>query len=83
MANLECPICLEEIKVDNIQETRCLHIFHQNCLQNWQKKSNKCPLCRKNLIKFEFNESIIEEIEKLKKLTDFPIGFNDIFTIEI
>ncbi len=42
-----CPICLE-----NTQKTyiiKCSHIFHTNCLEEWAKVSNSCPICRKEL----------------------------------
>ena len=47
----ECAICLEEFKgIDIIKAFyKCEHIFHKNCLQNWLKRSNVCPLCKHDL----------------------------------
>lgn len=48
--NFECCICNE--KNDNlIVKLDCNHYFHKSCLINWIKKSNSCPLCRKNVFK--------------------------------
>ncbi|CAK78066.1 unnamed protein product (macronuclear) [Paramecium tetraurelia] len=45
----ECPICLIDIgPMDQKGVLECCHIFHQNCLQAWQKKSQECPVCRYN-----------------------------------
>ena len=47
----ECAICLEEFKgIDIIKAFyKCEHIFHKNCLKNWLKRSNVCPLCKHDL----------------------------------
>ena len=47
----ECAICLNEfIGVDIIKAFyKCEHIFHKNCLLDWLKKSDSCPLCNHNL----------------------------------
>ncbi|CAD8163535.1 unnamed protein product [Paramecium octaurelia] len=43
----ECPICLVEIgPADQKGVLQCCHVFHQGCLQEWQKKSLECPVCR-------------------------------------
>ena len=47
----DCAICLEEFKgIDIIKAFyKCEHIFHKNCLKNWLKRSNVCPLCKHDL----------------------------------
>jgi hypothetical protein len=45
-----CPICLEEYKEDdNIAELQCdkRHFFHERCIDDWLKKKQECPLCKK------------------------------------
>ena len=51
----ECPICLDTIcQEDMIKLNNCKHIFHKNCIWEWQKNNNSCPLCRKNICNFYF-----------------------------
>ena len=47
----ECAICLEESKRNDIIKEfyKCKHIFHKDCLKNWLKRSNVCPLCKHDL----------------------------------
>jgi len=46
-----CVICLSKIRGDqgerNAIKIQCGHIFHYQCLKNWQKTlHNTCPICR-------------------------------------
>jgi hypothetical protein len=43
----ECSICLEEI-TDETRKTLepCNHSFHNDCINEWAKSSDSCPLCR-------------------------------------
>lgn len=47
-----CPICFENIHVDEWEKTWCGHTFHEICLQKWDTRckdiniNTKCPLCR-------------------------------------
>lgn len=45
----DCPICLEKLD-GKIGHLECTHYFHEECLNQWIKKSNNkdCPICRKN-----------------------------------
>jgi len=56
--NINCTICLEEFKEENLViKLKCLHLFHQNCAQEWFEKNilkPNCPIC--NYLVFE-NES--------------------------
>ena len=46
--NNECIICLENmIKDDKIKILECGHIYHYNCINDWFKKVNECPVCYK------------------------------------
>ena len=42
---MECAICLE--KCETYITLKCKHTFHFGCINDWAKKSHKCPLCRK------------------------------------
>ena len=40
-----CSICLDDINInDDKYITKCNHIYHNNCLNRWNK--NTCPNCR-------------------------------------
>ena len=43
--DLECSICLEDIK-DKYTIIKCNHVFHKQCLNLWLKKHQTCPMCR-------------------------------------
>ena len=40
---------IPESKINVLVKTQCHHIYHKNCLLQWIKYSNKCPLCKINL----------------------------------
>ncbi|GMY15658.1 probable E3 ubiquitin-protein ligase RHC2A [Fagus crenata] len=43
----QCVICMEDILM-GFEATRkpCKHVYHEDCIVNWLKESNLCPLCR-------------------------------------
>ena len=46
-----CSICLENfVKKDKIITLDCEHYYHDDCITNWLKKDQSCPLCRENLL---------------------------------
>ncbi len=47
--NNECSICLTSID-NKKKDLNCMHSFHTNCIDEWLKTNNSCPLCR-NIIK--------------------------------
>ncbi|OQS04405.1 hypothetical protein THRCLA_03353 [Thraustotheca clavata] len=43
----ECVICQVDIdKADQVTRMPCQHIFHTECLGQWLKIGNSCPICR-------------------------------------
>ncbi|AES81487.2 zinc finger, C3HC4 type (RING finger) protein [Medicago truncatula] len=55
----QCSICLEELFNGPESEcvmTKCLHVFHEECIFQWLKRFSShqssllCPLCRNNVI---------------------------------
>lgn len=52
----ECIICYKIINTttntttntstNKIFKTTCNHIYHNNCIEEWLKKNNTCPICR-------------------------------------
>ncbi|ORY16530.1 hypothetical protein BCR34DRAFT_446449, partial [Clohesyomyces aquaticus] len=47
-----CVICLDEIEdAAQIRGLGCLHVFHQECLDDWFGRWNEyCPLCHRPII---------------------------------
>ena len=44
-----CPICLEEMTtdlIDNLLKLKCPHIFHSTCIMRWMENKTTCPVCR-------------------------------------
>lgn len=41
----KCAICIENVKLDKIT-TNCRHTYCRECIQNWIKVKNICPLCK-------------------------------------
>jgi hypothetical protein len=47
----KCSICLIKYKsTDILKEFPCKHLYHKNCILKWIEKSNKCPLCKYDII---------------------------------
>lgn len=47
----ECVICLEKYnKKENIRTLKCKHFYHKNCIDEWMKNNDKCPLCKDTFI---------------------------------
>ena len=51
---LECSICLCDYQARDIvawpRNTDCNHVFHEDCITEWLKEHDECPLCRCNLM---------------------------------
>jgi len=42
-----CSICLSNFKCsDNLYKISCNHLFHKDCLDEWVKHKQECPVCR-------------------------------------
>ena len=58
----ECIICMVDYEAnDNITPLPCdeRHYFHSECIENWLKNNNSCPLCKKPIT--------LEDLKKQKK----------------
>lgn len=43
----ECCICQEIFKnKDLVSVLECKHIYHEDCIRQWGKRKNNCPVCR-------------------------------------
>ena len=57
--NKKCTICFEIFnKDDNIIYLPCIHIYHEECIKEWFKKQNFCPICRLKISLENFNDTI-------------------------
>lgn len=62
-----CPICFNEINLDNKYITDCKHEYCKDCLNNWfDKGKNTCPKCRR-LIKYLNNETVYIRLINMNK----------------
>ena len=65
---MNCSICLEELDVETgyIVNTKCRckegQFFHYGCIGRWLLEKSTCPMCNENLLDYEENEEIIQEI---------------------
>ena len=45
--SIHCSICLDDDVKDNVASLdKCIHVFCFDCIKEWAKKSNVCPVCR-------------------------------------
>lgn len=43
----ECSVCLDDLQIGaTALRIPCGHLFHEDCVKEWLKKSNECPVCR-------------------------------------
>ncbi len=47
---MNCPICSDEITLENSVNTECNHTFCKKCFWKWTKENNTCPLCRHSIL---------------------------------
>ena len=66
----ECSICLDAIE-QNRRELKCTHNYHTECIEKWLERSNRCPLCMRDIREMEVeSESCICRIINLCRLRD-------------
>lgn len=67
-SNTTCSICLELIKHDNHGHLfSCKHDFCLSCIKEWSKKTNLCPLCKKEFKIINYFEGNNKKELKVKK----------------
>jgi hypothetical protein len=42
--SVECAICLDEMQL--VTSLSCRHMFHTDCILEWLRQKNTCPVCR-------------------------------------
>ena len=78
--NVVCSICKDQlVQTDDIFYTRCSHVFHYNCLNQWLERSKSCPQCREKVTQnrihrlyftFSNNERIDSQTSTLQERID-------------
>ena len=54
----QCLICLEDFKNgDEVIYLPCLHVFHKDCLLEWFREHNYCPICKFKLTYENMNQN--------------------------
>ena len=45
----DCPICHQKHDLDECVSVKgvCGHSFHEDCIENWRRQNNGCPICRR------------------------------------
>lgn len=50
--DFSCIICLKDYEnLDTLLMTPCGHEYHYECIKDWFRKKNKCPICKFSIIK--------------------------------
>jgi hypothetical protein len=53
-ASTQCPVCLTDIDIGApCHRLPCAHHYHQECILEWLKTKNSCPVCRRLLVRAE------------------------------
>jgi hypothetical protein len=89
MNDLLCPICLEELNLNEKPKYKlsCNHEFHTECIIQSLRKNNECPYCRdtEGNIKISvynqnnFNEDLISDDENVEQ--NYDNNFNNMCDI--
>lgn len=58
-SSVQCAICCIDFeREDKLVELPCSsqHVYHSACISEWLKRSNDCPLCKKDVVKMKMDE---------------------------
>ncbi|XP_050223454.1 RING-H2 finger protein ATL63-like [Mercurialis annua] len=77
----ECCICFEEFEIHGkeIKSLPCTHMFHEDCIVEWLKKSHLCPLCRFHMPvdRFLARRRLFHELASLRsRLVDISVALD-------
>jgi hypothetical protein len=51
----DCVICLGSLKEGDVAVMlACAHLFHKQCIYEWLKTNNLCPICKYKVSKEDF-----------------------------
>ena len=78
--HVECCICLQDFQEGELiaplpcDDTR--HYFHTECIKQWARIKNFCPLCNETFTKEELEEFASQRITVKKKSIEDPLGLH-------
>ncbi|KAM9999270.1 hypothetical protein ACTFIZ_002816 [Dictyostelium cf. discoideum] len=64
--NTRCSICLSDIE-NQTKNNQCNHIYCFDCIFNWVKSNDSCPLCKVKIKELINNDNEIIKVEEPKK----------------
>ena len=78
-----CSICLNEVKSTRATPpTRCGHMFHSHCLQEWKNKGkNTCPVCRKVFDASQFK--VVVTVQNNHTVRSNSVSLNENVTMDV
>lgn len=54
-----CVICMTQFeKGEKILTIPCCHLYHSDCIKDWFKKKNTCPICKFKIDRNVFRDNI-------------------------
>ena len=67
----QCPICYENLTIDNVMNLTCKHKLCNTCYYNWtdNQGKNTCPCCRNQLYSKVISERLLE-VRELQNVID-------------
>ena len=63
--HLQCIICNDIFEIPFV--TNCGHTFCKKCIEEWRKQSEKCPICRSDIVSISKNQVLVGQIDKLQE----------------
>ncbi|XP_058804281.1 uncharacterized protein LOC131671683 isoform X2 [Phymastichus coffea] len=53
----KCTICLSEFEEnEDVRRLPCMHLFHENCVDQWLCTNSCCPICRVDIETYVYKE---------------------------
>ena len=76
----DCPICFDEIKINDAVETGCSHSFCRKCIKTWLEQNDLCPYCR---MKISDTKIIFNDDEHLTTLINkfIDLSHNQVYDV--
>lgn len=60
-----CAVCYEGTRRNRVN-TRCGHKFHNECLAQWAKRANTCPMCRATGVRNVVQRDMANALNRLR-----------------